>query len=58
MNLVDLPCLGNTFRWFSEDGKSMSRIDRFLSSDTLIEMWGVVGKYIRKRDISNHFNLA
>ncbi|XP_058778886.1 uncharacterized protein LOC131652909 [Vicia villosa] len=28
-SLVDIPCKGKKFSWYSGDGKSMSRIDRF-----------------------------
>lgn len=38
--LVDVPCLGNKFTWFSGDGRSMSRIDRFLLLDSLVGRWG------------------
>lgn len=43
-NLVDMPCLGNTFTCFSRDEKSMSRIYRFLLSDALIDRWGLVNQ--------------
>lgn len=36
-NLVDVPCSGDSFTWSSGDGKSMSRIDRFLISDSLMK---------------------
>lgn len=31
-SLMDIPCKGKKFTWFSGDGKSKSRIDRFLIS--------------------------
>ena len=31
--LIDLPLCGRNFTWFKGDGKSMSRIDRFLLSE-------------------------
>jgi len=31
--LIDLPLRGRSFTWFRRDGKSMSRIDRFLLSE-------------------------
>lgn len=37
LNLVDLPCSGNYFSWFSRYGKSMRRIDKFFLFDSLIE---------------------
>lgn len=54
MNLIDVPCLCNNFSWVSGDGRSMSRLDRFLLSKPLIVLWGVVGQVINKRDISDH----
>ncbi|XP_058741846.1 uncharacterized protein LOC131614250 [Vicia villosa] len=53
-NLVDVPCKGKRFTWYSGDGLSMSRLDRFLISDSIINKWGVVGQSIGDRDVSNH----
>lgn len=36
INIINLLCRGNKFRWFSGDGNSMSRNDRFLVSRILI----------------------
>lgn len=36
------------------DGISISRFDRFLISEGLIDMWGVSGQWIGNRDISDH----
>ncbi|XP_058751965.1 uncharacterized protein LOC131625083 [Vicia villosa] len=52
--LVDVPCKGKRFSWFSGDGKSKSRIDRFLISNNIILSWGVVGQWIGMRDVSDH----
>ncbi|XP_058747173.1 uncharacterized protein LOC131620182 [Vicia villosa] len=54
IGLVDVPCKGKRFSWFSGDGKSKSRIDRFLVSDNIISNWGVVGQWIGSRDVSDH----
>ncbi|XP_058761237.1 uncharacterized protein LOC131634589 [Vicia villosa] len=54
MELVDLPTIGGKFTWIKSNGKSMSRIDRFLLSDDLVEDWKVEGQYIRERDVSDH----
>lgn len=43
MGLLDIPCKGKKFGWVSGDGKSKSRIDRFLMSYLVMERWGVVG---------------
>lgn len=52
--LVDVPCKGKTFTWFSGDGNSKSRIDRFLLSSVVIDRWDVKGQLIGDRDISDH----
>lgn len=54
-NLIDVRCKGKIFSWFSWDRKDMSRIDRFLLSDSLITMWGIVGQLIGKRDVSDYY---
>ncbi|XP_058784197.1 uncharacterized protein LOC131658967 [Vicia villosa] len=54
IGLVDVPCKDKRFSWISGDGKSKSRIDRFLISNNVISSWGVVGQWIGKRDISDH----
>jgi hypothetical protein len=38
MELIDVPVLGKKNSWFSADGKSMSRIDRFLLSEGFITL--------------------
>ncbi|GAU22765.1 hypothetical protein TSUD_129770 [Trifolium subterraneum] len=55
MELVDVPVLGKKFTWFSADGKSMSRIDRFFMSDGFAAKYDITGQSIRDRDISDHF---
>ncbi|XP_058759359.1 uncharacterized protein LOC131632631 [Vicia villosa] len=52
--LVDIPCKGNKFSWFSGDGNSMSRIDRFLLSSNVVDRWKIIGQLIGDRDISDH----
>ncbi|XP_058733436.1 uncharacterized protein LOC131605055 [Vicia villosa] len=54
MNLVDIPTIGGKFTWFNNNGKSMSRIDRFLLTESFIENWNIEGKFIGARDISDH----
>jgi exonuclease III len=54
MELIDVPVMGKKFSWFSADGKSMSRIDRFLLSDGFISVQGISGQWIGDRDISDH----
>lgn len=52
--LIDVQCKGKSYSWYISDGKSMSRIDRFLLSDSLICDWGIVGQLINKRDLFDH----
>lgn len=40
MDLVDILYTRNKFSWFSEDGKSMSRIDKLLVADSIMDRWG------------------
>jgi hypothetical protein len=54
MEVIDMPVLGKKFSWFSADGKSMSRIDRFLLSDGFATKFGISGQWIGDRDISDH----
>ncbi|XP_058783955.1 uncharacterized protein LOC131658705 [Vicia villosa] len=54
MEVEDIPCVGGKFSWFKDNGKAMSRLDRFLVSKPLIDAWGVVDQRIGKRDISGH----
>jgi len=37
--LFDLPLCGRNFTWYKGDGKSMSRIDRFLLSEDRCLVW-------------------
>lgn len=54
MELIDVPVLGKKFTWFSSDGKSKSRLDRFLITEGIIEEWGVTSQWVGDRDISDH----
>ncbi|XP_058776748.1 uncharacterized protein LOC131651094 [Vicia villosa] len=54
MELVDVPTIGGKFTCFSSNGRAMSRIERFLLSDSLIEDWKVAGQVIGGREISDH----
>lgn len=54
MELVDIPYVGGKFTWFKDNGKAMSRLNRFLLSRKLLDVRGVVDQRIKKRDISDH----
>jgi exonuclease III len=42
-DLVDLPLCGRSFTWYKGDGRSMSRIDRFLLSEDWCLVWPKIG---------------
>ncbi|XP_058746500.1 uncharacterized protein LOC131619420 [Vicia villosa] len=52
--LIDVPCKGKKFSWFSGDGKTKSRLDRFLIDGNIISSWSVAGQLIGQRDVSDH----
>ncbi|CAJ2644149.1 unnamed protein product [Trifolium pratense] len=54
MEIIDVPVTGKKFTWFSADGKTMSRLDRFLLSEGFIDKSGVSGQWVGERDISDH----
>ncbi|XP_058766616.1 uncharacterized protein LOC131640222 [Vicia villosa] len=54
IGLVDIPCKGKRFTWFSGDGRCKSRLDRFLVSNLILDRWGIVGQFVGKREISDH----
>lgn len=39
--MIDIPYKGKRFRWFSGDGRSKSRLDRFLVSNSVSERCGI-----------------
>lgn len=53
-NLIDTPSRGMKFRFFSGDGTTKSSIDRFLVTESIIDIWGMVGQVIGTRDILDH----
>ncbi|CAK8566094.1 unnamed protein product [Lathyrus sativus] len=52
--LIDVPCKGKKFTWYNSNRNSMSRIDRFLISNSIVNDWGVTGQLVGPRDISDH----
>ncbi|XP_058772452.1 uncharacterized protein LOC131646435 [Vicia villosa] len=54
MELIDLPSVGGRFTWFSGAGNAMSRLDRFLLSDSLISSWNLENQLVGKRINSDH----
>jgi len=56
--LVDLPLQGRSFTWFWGDGRSMSRIDRFLLSDRWCQTWPNCFQMAMSRGLSDHCPLV
>lgn len=54
MELVDLPLLGGKFTWYSGNGKSMRRLDRFLVSEKLIIEWKLSSQKVGKWEFSDY----
>ncbi|GAU10537.1 hypothetical protein TSUD_419470, partial [Trifolium subterraneum] len=55
MELIDIPVLGKKFTWSNSDNSAMSRLDRFLLSEGLIEKGGITNQWVGDRDISDHY---
>ncbi|XP_058768344.1 uncharacterized protein LOC131642077 [Vicia villosa] len=58
MDLVDPPAFGNKFTCFSCARDSMSRLDRFILSEGLIDLWGIKGQFVENRSIMDHCPIA
>lgn len=54
MELIDLPCVGGRFTWFSGIGCAMSRLDHFLLTDNLVYDWKLDNQMVGKRVPSDH----
>ncbi|GLT28935.1 hypothetical protein SLA2020_038370 [Shorea laevis] len=52
--LNDLPLTRRKFTWYKSDGSAMSRLDRFLLSDDLLNFWGECCQIGLNRSISDH----
>ncbi|XP_058776636.1 uncharacterized protein LOC131650960 [Vicia villosa] len=57
MDLVDIPCIGGRFTWYKDNGKSMSRLDRFLVSNKVIDDWNIIDQRVGARDVSDHCHI-
>lgn len=56
--LIDLPLCGRNFTWFKGDGRSMSRIDRFLLSEEWCLAWPNCLQVAQLRGLSDHCPLS
>jgi exonuclease III len=52
--LIDLPLRGRNFTWYRGDGRSMSRLDRFLLSESWCLTWPNCFQLASSRGISDH----
>jgi len=52
--LIDLPLCGRKFTWFNWDGRSMSRLDRFLLSEEWCLFWPNCLRVANLRGLSDH----
>jgi exonuclease III len=53
-SLIDLPLRGRSYTWFRGDGRSMSRIDRFLVSESWCSSWPNCFQTASARGLSDH----
>ncbi|CAJ2632329.1 unnamed protein product [Trifolium pratense] len=56
--LIDLPLIGRKFTWFKGDGRSMSRLDRFLLSEEWCLNWPNCKQMAKLRGLSDHCPLV
>ncbi|XP_058762801.1 uncharacterized protein LOC131636161 [Vicia villosa] len=54
MDLVDPPTIGGKFTWSNKSDSALSRLDRFLLSNSFVDVWKVEGQSIGERDVSDH----
>jgi exonuclease III len=52
--LIDLPLCGRKFTWYKGDGRSMSRLDRFLLSGEWCMVWPNCLHVAQLRGLSDH----
>ncbi|PNX55283.1 cysteine-rich receptor-like protein kinase, partial [Trifolium pratense] len=57
-SLIDLPLCGRKYTWFKGDGRSMSRLDRFLLSGEWCLTWPNCTQVARMRGLSDHCPLV
>jgi len=56
-DFIDLPLRGHSFTWFWGDGKSMSRLDRFLLSERWCLTWPNCFQLASSRGLSYHCSI-
>lgn len=53
-NLFEFKLGGRKFTWISEDGRSLSKLDRFFANQDFLEIWGLAAATILPRNKSDH----
>jgi len=56
--LVDLPLGGRKFMWYKGDGRSMSRLDRFMLSEEWCQLWPNCIQVALLRGLSDHYPIS
>ncbi|GAU20900.1 hypothetical protein TSUD_120920 [Trifolium subterraneum] len=57
-SLIDLPLSGKCFTWFRGDGRSMSRLDKFLLSEDWCMVWPDCVQFALMCGLSDHCHLS
>ncbi|CAI8597259.1 unnamed protein product [Vicia faba] len=57
LDLVDVPLMGNKFTWFNLEGGACSRLDRFLISWELCDLWKIKEIMVGEWSLLDHYPL-
>ena len=57
MKLLDIPCVGRKYTWYTPNGKTKSRIDRFLVPNQWLQTQPGSKQYVLGRQVSDHCTL-
>lgn len=52
--LTDLPLIGRKYTWYRANGSAMSRLDRFLLSESWLQSWEGLSQWGLPRSVSDH----
>ena len=58
MKVVDMPNINRKYTWYKPNGKTKSRLDRFLTSFEWLQHWPSSKQYVLGRNISDHCALV
>lgn len=54
MDPVDVSICGGKFTWHKSNGKSMTRLDKYLISEELLETWKISCEFIGSRAVFDY----